>query len=85
MRVSYLGLWVAGRRNFPCYFGWILSTGTGFSNLPVTRFSRFTSIFNQFFPVFGAICPIFFSFYASGYFINPQFLLCLSFGLLVTP
>ena len=48
------------------------------------HFSRFPPIFTHSFPVF-ALRTNFCSFYASGFFTDPQFLLFLSFGLLVAP
>ena len=51
----------------------------------LTHFSRLTPIFTHIFPVFALRTPILAVFYASRFFIDPQFLHFLSFRLLVAP
>ena len=89
MWVSYFGLWVAGPHNFPCCVGWVplpfqKATDSPFSSKSHT-FGRLPSIFYPHFSSFCTMYPNFGSFYASGFFIDPQCLLYLSFGLLVAP
>ena len=74
---SYFGLWVVGPHNFPCCVGWVplpfqKASGSSFS----PQISLISVDLHLFLLTFSQFCTMhlnFDSFYASGFFIDPQF------------